>query len=177
MCRFHFTLPPVVNLVENSLVFDIRPAEAANAGAILALLRALAGYEKLLATFTLGEADIARDFFGPRPVCEAAVAWREDEPVGLVTWYWTYATFRGQRGLFVEDLFVQPDYRSQGIGMGLLRHAARVACDAGAARLEWRVLDWNAPSIAFYQRLGAKRFDGWDTYRLENDAMTALAEA
>jgi GNAT superfamily N-acetyltransferase len=155
------------------MAISIRAARAEDAPSILAMLRALADYEKLLSTFTLGEGEIARDFFGPRPVAEAALAWRDETPVGLMTWYWTYASFRAMRGLFIEDLFVPPDHRGQGIGMALLSHAARLAQSCGA-RLEWRVLDWNAPSIAFYKKLGAQRLEGWDTYRLEGAAMERL---
>ena len=160
------------------MAFAIRRTEKADAGTILTLLRALAEYEKLLTTFTLSErGDPARDFFGDRPVAECDLPLKGGEPVGLVTYYWTYASFRAVRGLFVEDLFVLPEFRGQGIGLDLLRYGAATALAAGATRLEWRVLDWNAPAIAFYKGLGARRFEGWDTYRLEDMAMQKLAGA
>ena len=151
-------------------------AEAADSGAILTLLRALAEYEKLLSAFTLNETDVMRDFFGPRPWAEAALARQDGKPVGLITWYWTYASFRSVRGLFVEDLFVLPEFRGQGIGLDLLRYGAATAMAAGATRLEWRVLDWNAPAIEFYRRIGAKPIRGWIPQALSGDALIALAE-
>lgn len=154
--------------------FAIRPARPQDAGLILTLLSELAAFEKL--TITLTEEEIAFDFFGlsPRIACE--IAFEGDTAVGLATYYWTYATFRAARRLYVEDLFIRPAFRGRGHGKALLQYLARKGLAAGAARLEWQVLDWNAPAIAFYRGIGAHPHEGWYTYWLEQDAMTALGE-
>ncbi len=153
-------------------VFLVRPARPDEAGLILSLLKELAAYEKL--PITIGEEDIAFDFFGLRPLIECELAFEGETPVGLVTYYWTYATFRAARRLYLEDLFVLPAFRGRGYGKALLAHLARKGLAAGAARLEWQVLDWNAPAIRFYQSIGAHPHEGWFTYWLEGDALTAL---
>jgi GNAT superfamily N-acetyltransferase len=154
--------------------FAIRPARPEDAGLILALLTELAGYEKL--PITLTEADIAFDFFGLRPLIECELGFEGQTPVGLVTYYWTYATFRAARRLYLEDLFIRPPFRSKGHGKALLQYLARKGLAAGAARLEWHVLDWNASAIAFYEGLGAHTHKGWYTYWLEGEAMKKLGE-
>jgi GNAT superfamily N-acetyltransferase len=150
----------------------IRPATSQDCALIHALLRELADYENLLPVFTTSEAAIARDFFGNQPVARCDLAFEQEEPVGIVVFFWTYGSFSTKRGLFVEDLFVRPAFRGRGYGKALLKHLA----GKGAARLEWRVLDWNAPSIEFYKRLGARPLADWSTYVLESDAMKSLAE-
>ena len=140
------------------------------------LLRELADYEKLLNKFSIDTAQLARDFFGPRPAAECDLAFEGDEPAGLVTFYWTYSSFAAARGLFVEDLFVRPALRGRGHGKALLKHLARKAAANGAMRLEWRVLDWNEPAIEFYKSLGAQPLQAWQTWRLERDAMQVLGQ-
>jgi diamine N-acetyltransferase len=152
--------------------FLVRPARPDEAGLILSLLSELAAYEKLPITIT--EEDIAFDFFGLRPLIECELAFEGDVPVGLVTYYWTYATFRAARRLYLEDLFVLPSRRGKGYGKALLAHLAKKGLAAGAARLEWQVLDWNAPAIHFYQSIGAHPHEGWFTYWLEGDALKRL---
>ena len=154
--------------------FTIRPARAADAALILTLLTELAGYEKL--PITLTEEEIAFDFFGLSPRIECEMAFQGDIAVGLATYYWTYATFRAARRLYVEDLFVRPEFRGKGYGKAMLQYLARKGLAAGAARLEWQVLDWNAPAINFYQGIGAHPHEGWYTYWLEEDAMKKLGE-
>lgn len=151
--------------------FIIRAAAPADAPAIVSLLKALADYEKLLDHFTLTEAQAARDMLGG--ACHCDLAFQGGEPVGIATWYWTYKSFRACRGLFLEDLFVLPRHRGRGLGKALLVHLAAKARDAGGF-LEWQVLDWNAPSIAFYNSLGAKPWENWLIYRLEGDALEGL---
>ena len=153
--------------------FFIRPARADDAGLILELLSGLAAYEKL--PITLTQDQILADFFGARPLIECDLAFEGKTAVGLVTFYWPYATFRAAKRLFVEDLFVLPEFRGRGYGRTLLRHLAAKGLAQGAARLEWQVLDWNAPAIAFYQEIGAHRHDGWDDYWLDGDALHAMA--
>src|ERR1700742_909137 len=135
--------------------FTIRPARSGDAGLILKLLGELAAYEKL--PITLTEEQIAFDFFGLRPVIECDLAFEGPKPAGLITYYWTYATFRATRRLYVEDLFVLPHFHGKGYGKALLQHLARRGLAVGAGRLEWQVLDWNAPAITFYESIGARR--------------------
>jgi GNAT superfamily N-acetyltransferase len=154
--------------------FSIRPARPDDARLILALLSELAAYEKL--PITLTEEEIAFDFFGLRPLIECDLAFEDQTPVGIATYYWTYATFRAARRLYVEDLFVLPAFRGRGYGKAMLKYLTKKGLAAGAARLEWQVLAWNAPSIAFYQSIGAHPHEGWYTYWLEGEAMQGLAE-
>ena len=139
--------------------FAIRPALPQDAGLILTLLTELAAFEKLTLTLT-----------------EEEIAFEGDVAVGLTTYYWTYATFRAVRRLYIEDLFIRPDFRGRGYGKSLLQYLARKGLAAGAARLEWQVLAWNAPAISFYQGIGAHPHEGWYTYWLEEDAMKNLGE-
>ena len=152
----------------------IRPARLPDAGLLLTLLTELAGFEKL--PITLTEEEIAFDFFGLSPRIECEIAFEGDEAVGLATYYWTYATFTASRRLYVEDLFVRPAFRGRGYGKSLLQYLARKGLAAGAARLEWQVLDWNAPAIAFYRGIGAHPHEGWYTYWLEGEALKKLGE-
>jgi diamine N-acetyltransferase len=153
--------------------FFIRPARPDDARLILDLLTELAAYEKL--PITLSEEEIAFDFFGLRPLIECELAFEDDTPVGIATYYWTYATFRAARRLYIEDLFVLPAFRGKGYGKALLQYLTKKGLAAGAARLEWQVLAWNAPSIAFYQSIGAHSHEGWYTYWLEGESMKRLA--
>jgi len=151
--------------------FVIRVAAPSDAPAIVSLLRELADYEKLLDHFTLTQEEAARDMAGG--ACHCDLAFLGGEAIGIATWYWTYKSFRARRGLFVEDLFVRPAVRSRGLGKALLVHLAAKARAAGGF-LEWQVLDWNAPSIAFYKSLGAKPWENWLIYRLEGEALERL---
>lgn len=152
--------------------FAIRAAEAADAPEIVGLLRELAAYEKLLDGFTLGEDAVRRDMLGD--ACRCDLAFAGGKPAGIATWFWTYKSFGARRGLFVEDLYVRSDFRGQGLGRMLLAHLAAKARDANGF-LEWQVLDWNAPSIAFYKSLGARPLEQWLNYRLEGDSLERLA--
>ena len=151
----------------------IRPAQPDDAGLILVLLSELAAFEKLPLTITIE--DIAFDFFGLKPLIECELAFQDQTPIGLVTYYWTYATFRAARRLYLEDLFVLPAFRGRGHGKALLTHLAKKGMAAGAARLEWQVLDWNAPAIGFYEGIGARKAP-WLNYWLEGDALKKLGE-
>jgi len=151
---------------------SIRPATVADAPLIMSMLRELAAYEKLLDRFHLTEAIVARDMLGN--ACHCDIAWLGNAACGLVTWYWTYKSFAARRGLFVDDLYVRPDFRGHGHGRALLAHLAAKARHAGGF-MEWQVLDWNAPSIAFYKSLGARPVEEWLNYRLEGDALEKLA--
>ena len=152
-------------------VFSIRAATAADAPVILALLRELAVYEKA-PLFHLSESAIRRDMFGA--ACHCDLAFDSDTPAGIVTWFWTYKSFRAARYLFVEDVYVKPEFRGRGLGRQLLVHLAARARQENSF-LEWRVLDWNAPAVEFYKSLGATLLPEWITCRLEGAALEKLA--
>jgi GNAT superfamily N-acetyltransferase len=151
---------------------SIRAAQVADAPAIVSLLAELAGYEKLQNRFVLTEEMVRRDMLGN--ACHCDLAFAGDAACGIATWFWTYKSFRARRGLFVEDLYVRPEFRGRGVGKSLLSAlAAKAWADGGF--LEWQVLDWNVPSIAFYQSLGATPVQDWLTYRLEGEELGRLA--
>jgi GNAT superfamily N-acetyltransferase len=157
--------------------FTIRTAKPGDEGTILALLTELATYEKLLDRFNITREVILRDYLSPQPLCNCDLGFEGDRPVGVGTWYWTYTSFAAARGIYLEDLFVRPEFRGRGHGKAFLAHLARQAVAANASRVEWSVLDWNKPSIEFYEMLGARRHDGWFTYRLLDDALQKLAKS
>ena len=151
--------------------FVIRAAQPSDASAIVVLLRELAAYEKLLEHFTLNEDEVLRDMFGA--ACHCELAFQNGEPMGIATWFWTYKSFRAVKGLYVEDLYVKPAYRGKGLGRQFLVRLAHEARAAGGL-LEWRVLDWNKPAIAFYQSLGARLIPEWVDCRLEGEGLERL---
>lgn len=156
-------------------MITVRPAGPADASLIHGFIRDLAEYEKLLHEVEASEADIARDLFGdnPRAFCDIAEA--EGSPVGFALWFYNYSTFRGRHGIYLEDLFVRPEARGLGAGKALLRRLAQRCVAEGLGRLEWAVLDWNAPSIAFYDSLGALSMDEWIVRRMTGEALERLA--
>ena len=154
--------------------FLIRPARADDSAAIANLVRELAVYEKL-EQFARATADDFREhLFGARPFALAFMAEVDGEPVGFALAFPTFSTFRGQPGLYLEDLYVKPEHRGKGIGKALLARLARLARDRGFGRLEWSVLDWNEPSIGFYRSLGARPLDQWTVYRIDDGALDRL---
>lgn len=153
----------------------IRPAAPNEAGLVLALVRELAEYEKLLHHVEASEADLARDLFGPHPRVFCDIAEWEGEPAGLALWFYNYSTFRGRHGLYLEDLFVRPAFRGRGIATGLMRHLARRCVAEGLGRFEWWVLNWNEPAIRFYRSIGAAPMDEWTVQRVTGEALTRLA--
>jgi GNAT superfamily N-acetyltransferase len=155
--------------------FTIRPSRPDDAETLVALIRELAVYEKL-EQYALAEPEALRaHLHGPRPFAEAIVAEMAGEAVGFALYFSTYSTFRGQPGLYLEDIFVRAPHRGRGIGKALLATVAKVAVERGCGRLEWSVLDWNAPSIGFYQSLGARPLDDWTVYRIDDDPLVRLA--
>jgi GNAT superfamily N-acetyltransferase len=151
--------------------FCIRAAGHTDTSTVLTLLRQLAEYEKLLDKFLLTEEMVRRDMLGA--ACHTDLAFVDGAVCGIATWLWTYKSFRARRGLFLEDLYVRPAFRGRGFGKSLLAHLAAKARDAGGF-MEWQVLDWNAPSIAFYNSLGAAPVEQWVNYRLEGEALQRL---
>ncbi|MDG3006349.1 GNAT family N-acetyltransferase [Paludisphaera mucosa] len=155
--------------------FTIRPAVPGDTTTIANLIRELAIYEKLDQFAKATAADFHRNLFGPRPFAEVLIAEVGGQPVGLALFFHTFSTFRGQPGIYLEDLFVQPEHRGKGIGKALLGSLAKLARERGCGRLEWAVLDWNEPAIGFYKSLGAGPLDEWITYRIADEALDRLA--
>jgi GNAT superfamily N-acetyltransferase len=157
--------------------FILRDAVVDDVPHIRRLTRGLADYEKLLHEAVATEADFRAAMFGPDPRAYAILAERAGQPpVGLALWYYTFSTFTGRPDIFLEDLFVEPSQRGTGIGLALLRALARRAISENCRRIEWRVLNWNQPSIDFYQSLGAVPMQGWHVRQLGGAALRALAE-
>ena len=155
----------------------IRDATAADAPHVFRLVRGLAEYEKLLHKVTATEDDIAKALFGPTPAAHAILAEPPGgPPVGLALFYYTLNTFTCRRGTFLEDLFVEPAHRGTGAGLALLRALAQRAVAENCSRIDWWVLNWNEPSIAFYERIGSTRMTDWHVRQLEGPALIALAE-
>ena len=155
----------------------VRAATPADAELIVGFIRGLAAYEKLLHEVKIDAASVAAALFGPNPRAFCDIAETDGAPVGFALWFYNFSTFEGAFGIYLEDLFVVPEARGHGAGLALMRRLAQRCRDEGLARLEWAVLDWNAPSIAFYDRLGASAKADWITRRLSGPALAALAEA
>lgn len=156
-------------------MIEIREATAADVPLLLQLIRDLAEYEKLRHEVVATEADLLRDGFGPERRFRALVALCDGAPAGFALWFFNYSTFQGRAGLYLEDLFVKPELRGRGLGKALFARLARLAVENRCGRFVWQVLDWNAPSIAFYEGLGAKRHPEWVTMRLTGEPLARLA--
>ena len=142
---------------------------------LLSLIGALAEYERMSDAVVATEARLRDSLFGTNPSAEAAIARVERDAVGFALWYQNYSTFLAKPGLYLEDLFVLPDWRGRGVGAALLGHLARIALERDYGRMEWSVLNWNEPAIGFYRRIGAKPMDEWTVYRLTGDDLRRLA--
>jgi len=153
----------------------IRPADPADAPRIFALILALADYEHLLDAVDATEEMITDALFGPNPRLFCDVAEQDGQVVGLAVWFYNFSTFRGRHGIYLEDLFVEPEHRGKGLGKALLHRLAQRCISEGLARLEWSVLDWNEPSIAFYKGLGAELMEEWTICRVSDQALWRLA--
>jgi len=156
-------------------MLTIRPAVPADAPLLLSLVKELAEYEKAPQEVSATEADFLRDGFGPRPRFEAVVAEWDGQPAGFALWFYNYSTWQGRHGLYLEDLFVRPALRGKGIGKALLLHLAGIASGQGCGRYQWQVLDWNTPSIRFYEALGARKLPEWLTMRVSGPDIARLA--
>jgi GNAT superfamily N-acetyltransferase len=155
---------------------NIRRARPDEAGLVLSLIRELADYEKLAHEVEASEATIAEALFAEHPLLFCEIAEWNGEVAGLAVWFNNFSTFSGRAGIYLEDLFVRPALRGKGIGKALLAHLARECVMNGWSLLQWSVLDWNAPSIAFYKSLGAVLMDEWTVCRVNGAALARLAK-
>ena len=172
---------------------SLRPATEADLDAIIALIRGLAEYEREPDAVTLDREELRRHLFGPHPYAEVILAVDEHVPgaspegsehpiqtgssstIGFALFFHNFSTWMGKPGIWLEDLFVMPEYRGRGHGKALLVEVARIAVERGCGRFEWSVLDWNEPSIAFHRSLGAVPMDEWTNYRVTGEALERLA--
>ena len=156
-------------------MLNIRQATSADAAVIASLVRELAEYEKLAHEARATDVDFARELDSSNPVIHVLIAEWDGTPVGFALYFFNFSTFVGRPGLYLEDLFVRPAQRSNGIGRALLRALARVAQDRDCGRMEWAVLDWNEPALRFYQSLGARQMNEWIIHRLTPSEISRLA--
>jgi GNAT superfamily N-acetyltransferase len=152
----------------------IRPATLANVPTILRFVRELADFEREPDAVEATEAMLSEALFGAHPAAEAIIA-GTDEPLGFALFFHNFSTWKGKRGLYLEDLYVTPAARGTGVGTALLRHLAGLALDRGCARFEWSVLDWNESAVRFYRALGAVGQEEWTVQRVDGDALVRLA--
>ncbi len=151
--------------------FRIRPAVESDAALLLSLIRELAEYERLLHEVSADEDAVRDTLFGEDPCAEAVIGELDGEPIAFALFFQTYSTFLGKPGLWLEDLYVQPQHRRQGYGGQLLKHVALTAEQRGCGRFEWTALDWNEPAVNFYLKIGAVPMSDWTTFRLAGDAL------
>jgi GNAT superfamily N-acetyltransferase len=155
----------------------LRAATPADVPTILRCIQALAEYERLAHECVATEPLLQEWLFGDEPAAEVVLAFRGAEPAGFALWFTTFSTFLARPGIYLEDLFVFPAFRGQGLGRELLEHLARTALERGYGRLEWSVLDWNADAIRFYESVGARPVTDWTRYRVSGDALALLGVA
>jgi len=153
----------------------LREATAEDAGLVLQFITDLAVYERLEHMVVATEESVREMLFGERPYAEVVIAEWKGEPAGFALFFHNFSTFLSKPGLYLEDLFVKPELRGKGIGKALLRRLAQIAVERECGRMEWAVLDWNEPSIAFYKSLGAAPMSDWIINRLTGEALEALA--
>jgi GNAT superfamily N-acetyltransferase len=158
------------------LILSIRSATPADLPLIAQFIRDLAAYEKLAHEVRFDEAVLGDRLFGPRPYAEVIIGEVDGVPQGFALFFHNFSTFEGRPGIYLEDLFVRPEARGAGLGKALLAALARLAVERDCARLEWSVLDWNAPSIGFYKSLGARMMDEWTVMRVDGAALQSLGE-
>lgn len=155
--------------------FVIRQATESDVPLILQFIRGLAEYERLAHECVADEATLKKTLFGERKVAEVVIGYDHDTPVCFALFFHNFSTFLGRPGIYLEDLFVNPDQRGKGFGKAMLAYLARLAVERECGRLEWSVLDWNEPAINFYKSLGAKPMDEWTIFRVTGEALTQLA--
>lgn len=157
------------------MTLAIRSATAADLPLIAQFIRDLADYEKLAHEVRFDEATLGDRLFGARPYAEVVIGEIDGAPQGFALFFHNFSTFEGKPGIYLEDLFVRPAARGSGLGKALLAHLAKLCVERDCARLEWSVLDWNAPAIGFYRSLDAKLMDEWTVMRVDGDALTTMA--
>ncbi len=153
----------------------IRPATRGDVSTILEFVRALAVYEREPDAVVATEEDLLRDGFGEQPYYSCLIAEDDGKPAGFAFYFFDYSTWLGRPWLYLEDIFVHPEFRGRGIGKALLQRVAAIAVEKGCARMKWEVLDWNQPAIDFYAAMGAEFLDTWRNVRLSGDALRNLA--
>lgn len=156
-------------------MISVREAREEDVPLILSLIGELAEYEKLSGEVVATEEGLRENLFGERRYAEVLIGERDGTPAGFALFFHNFSTFLGRPGIYLEDLYVRPEFRGAGIGRALLASLARLAVDRGCGRLEWWVLDWNEPSIGFYRKLGAVPMDDWTVYRVSGRALEELA--
>ena len=154
---------------------EIRPGTVDDVPLILSLIRELAEYERLSHEVVATEEMLRDSLFGERRVAEVLIGHLDEEPAGFALFFHNFSTFLGRPGIYLEDLYVRPEFRGSGLGRALLVHLASIASERGCGRLEWSVLDWNEPAIGFYERIGASPVSGWTVYRVTGEALEDLA--
>ncbi len=154
----------------------LRSAVPSDGPRILAFIRSLAAYEKLSHEVLATEAKLNESLFGPRPYAEVIMAELSGVPVGFALFFHNFSTFLAKPGLYLEDLFVEPEARGHGVGKALLAHLAKLAVERDCGRLEWWVLDWNEDAIRFYEALGARAMNEWTVFRVDGERLKRLAE-
>lgn len=157
--------------------FEIREARPSDAPQILAFITELAEYERARHEVIASVVDIERSLFSEGATAHGLICLREGQPVGFAVFFFSYSTWLGRNGLYLEDLYVTPEQRGTGAGKKLLRHLARIACANDCGRLEWSVLDWNEPAINFYKSIGAQPQDEWVRYRMDGEVLKHFAES
>ena len=158
-------------------MLSVRSATPDDLDLIIHFTRELAEYEKMLDEVTIEPERLRNELFGPQPWAFVLIAEWDGKPAGFAVNYRSFSTFVGHHNIYIEDLFVSPEFRGKQIGYALVKRTAEVALEEGCKRIDWQVLTWNAPSIDFYDKLGAFNREGWYNYRLEGDALKALAAA
>jgi GNAT superfamily N-acetyltransferase len=165
-----------MSLLSDSAAVVIRPATLEDISTLMALIKALAEYEKLSHEVTGTVEDLTQFLFGERPYAEAVIAEVDGTAAGMALFFYNFSTFLMRPSLYLEDLFVLPAYRRQGVGRALLVYLGKLALDKGCGRFEWSVLDWNTPAIEFYQRMGAELKSEWQLCRISGEALQAFAD-
>ncbi len=154
----------------------IRPAKQEDAGVILQLIKGLAFYEKAPDEVKATEKEILETIFAPSPSVFADLIEIEGQVVAMAIWFLNYSTWQGKHGIYLEDLYVKPEFRGRGYGKALLQHLARICVERGYGRFQWWVLDWNSPAIEFYKGLGAEAMDEWTVYRVSGEKLKELGQ-